>query len=165
MVVRACTLNCNISLAFIIRQFSTEYRLRSLRVQYQITTDLFLLDQPCLDSDLIEISQLINDWREIAPFLGLTETDEQNILEYAPNSVPGQRITMLRTWRQRHGPAATYGRLADSFRQYGRQDLVERLSVLVNRKETSSSTGEPLLDALLAVCIVYVVVIPCPPST
>ena len=46
-------------------------------------------DQPCLDSDLVEISQLIHDWREIAPVLGLTQTDEQNILGFAPNSVPG----------------------------------------------------------------------------
>ena len=45
-------------------------------------------------------------------------------------------------WRKRHGPAATYSRLANAFRQCGRQDLVERVSVLVERRETCLSTGE-----------------------
>ena len=45
------------------------------------------LDQPCSDSDLFEISQLIHDWREIAPALELTQADEQIIFGYAPNSV------------------------------------------------------------------------------
>ena len=106
-------------------------------------------DQPCLDSHLVEISQLILDWKEIAPVLGLTQIDEENIIGYSPNSVSAQRMAMLRTWRQRHGPAATYSRLADAFRQCGRQDLVERVSVLANQRETtSSSTGEPLLASL-----------------
>ena len=100
------------------------------------------LDQPCSDSDLFEISQLIHDWREIAPALGLTQADEQIIFGYAPNSVPAQKITMLRTWGQRHGPAATYSRLANAFRQCGKQDLVERVSVLADRRKTSLS-GEP----------------------
>ena len=102
------------------------------------------LDLPCLDSDLVEISQLIHDWREIAPVLGLTQTDEENIIGYPPNSVPVQRRTMLTTWRKRLGPAATYSRLANAFRQCGRQELVERVSVLVKRRETSLSTGELL---------------------
>ena len=58
------------------------------------------LNLPCLDSDLVEISQLIHDWREIAPVLGLTQTDEENIIGYSPNSVPVQRRTMLTTWRK-----------------------------------------------------------------
>ena len=41
------------------------------------------MDLPCLDSDLVEISQLIHDWREIAPVLGLTQTDEENIIGYS----------------------------------------------------------------------------------
>ena len=101
-------------------------------------------DQPCSDVHFFEISQLINDWREIAPVLGLTQAEELNIITFAPYSLPVQKIAMLRTWRQRHGPAATYSRLADAFGQCGRQDLVECVSVLVDRRETSSSTGEPI---------------------
>ena len=95
----------------------------------------------CLDSDLVEISQLIHDWREIAPFLRLTQTDEEDIIGYSPNSVPVQRRMMLTTWKKRHGSAATYSRLANAFGQCGRQELVERVSVLVDRRETCLSTG------------------------
>ena len=51
-------------------------------------------------------------------------------------------------------PAATYSRLADAFRQCGRQDLVERVSVLADRRETTPrlSIGEALLMWLEA-CI------------
>ena len=99
------------------------------------------LERQCLDSDLVELSQLIHDWREIAPVLGLTQTDELNILGSAPNSVPAQRTTMLRTWSQRHGQVATYYRLADAFWRCGRVDLVERVSQLANQR--TPSIGEP----------------------
>ena len=92
-------------------------------------------NEPCLDSDLFKISQLIHDWREIAPALGLTQADEQVIFGYAPNSVPVQKLTMLRTWRQRHGPHSTYSRLASAFRLCGREDLVERVSELEDQRE------------------------------
>ena len=103
---------------------------------------LLSLERQCLDSDLVELSQLIHDWREIAPVLGLTQTDELNILGNAPNSVPAQRTTMLRTWSQRHGQAATYYRLADAFWRCGRVDLVERVRQLANLYQRTS-IGEP----------------------
>ena len=52
-----------------------------------------------------------------------------------------KRITISGNGKK-HGPAATYSRLANAFRQCGRQELVERVSVLVERRETSLSTGE-----------------------
>ena len=97
-------------------------------------------DQPCSDAHLAQISQWIPDWRELAPFLGLTDVDERTILGYAPDSVPVQRMGMLRTWSQRHGQAATYNRLADAFWRCGRVDLVERVSQLANQR---TSIGEP----------------------
>ena len=104
-------------------------------------------DQPCSDDHLSQISEWIPDWKEIAPFLGLiTQEDE---LGYAPSldSAPTQTgMAMLMAWKERHGPAATYSRLADAFRQCGRQDHVERVSQLLHvaaaRRETSSSIGE-----------------------
>ena len=92
---------------------------------HQGTSTLSSWDRPCSDAHLAQISQWIADWREMAPFLGLTRTDEQNILGYAPNSVPAQRTEMLRTWKQSRGAAATYSRLADAFRQCNKQALVD----------------------------------------
>ena len=88
-------------------------------------------DQPCSDAHLAQISQWIPDWRELAPFLGLTKVEEQNILGYALTSVPAQRMEMLRTWNEKQGRKATYSRLADAFRLCNKQALVDCLSELL----------------------------------
>ena len=96
--------------------------------------------QPCTDQHLWRMSQLISDWREMAPALGLTRTDEMNIMEYAPHSLPAQRVEMLRTWRHKLGTSATYSRLADVFSQCGKQNLVDAITELV--ATASAESGE-----------------------
>ena len=71
----------------------------------------------------------------MAPFLELTDVEEQNILGYPPTSVPVQRTRMLMTWRQRQGSMATYSRLADAFISCNKQGLVDRLSELLATEE------------------------------
>ena len=97
-----------------------------------------LWTQPCTDQHLWRMSQLISDWREMAPALGLTRTDEMNIMEYAPHSLPAQRVEMLRTWRHKLGTAATYSRLADAFSVCGKQDLVDAITELVTAAAAES---------------------------
>ena len=74
----------------------------------------------------------------MAPFLGLIAHQDSDSTQTG--------VAMLKAWKEKHGPAATYGKLADTFRQYGRQDLVERVSqllhVAIDRRETRSSIGE-----------------------
>ena len=89
------------------------------------------LSKECSDKHLRQIAQLIAEWREVAPELGLTEQDEVNITGYAPFSVPVQKLHMLRMWRQKNGKQATYQRLADAFGKCARQDLVDKISDLV----------------------------------
>ena len=94
-----------------------------------------LWNKLCSDEHLHQISQLIAEWKEVAPALGLTQPDEVDITGYAL-SVPVQRLHMLRIWRQRNGTAATYQRLADAFRNCARQDLVDKISKLVSAEFT-----------------------------
>ena len=111
-------------------------------------------DGQCSDQHLYQISQHIAEWREIAPALGLTETDEENIVGQAPFSVPAQRIAMLRMWKRKNGAASTYRKLADVLSKCDRQNLVDeigklctcRISTLSGAAETdsTSSIGEPL---------------------
>ena len=101
-----------------------------------------LWTQPCTDQHLWRMSQLIPDWREVAPALGLTRTDEMNIMEYAPHSLPAQRVEMLRTWRHKLGTAATYSRLADAFSVCGKQDLVDAITELVTAAMAELPYGE-----------------------
>ena len=108
--------------------------------------------QPCTDQHLWQMSQLISDWREMAPALGLTRTDEMNIMEYAPHSLPAQRVEMLRTWRHKLGTAATYSRLADVFSVCCKQDLVDAIAGLVTA--ASDESGE-LSCLVVRVCFTY----------
>ena len=104
-------------------------------------------DQPCSDDHLSLISEWIPDWREMATFLGLISQEEE--LGYQDSApTPQTGMAMLKAWKEKHGPAATYSRLTDAFRQCGRQDLVERVSrllVAADRSETSSSIGQELV--------------------
>ena len=96
-------------------------------------------NRPCSDEHLRQVSQSIADWRDLAPFLDLTPTDEQNIIGFpSPRPLSAQRIAMLRTWRRKNGKSATYQKLADVFRNSGRQDLVDELGELLTTRE-----GEP----------------------
>ena len=106
-------------------------------------------DGQCSDQHLYQISQLIAEWREIAPALGLTQSDEVNIVGQAPTSVPAQRIAMLRIWKQKNGAGGTYRKLADVFSKCDRQDIVDEIVQLVTSVisgaagDENTSIGEP----------------------
>ena len=93
-------------------------------------------NQPCLDAHLVELSQSISHWEEISPFLGLTETDYEDIVTRHPRSAPAQRVAMLRTWREKHGTDATYTRLAAALQKCDRRDLLEKISELIAAEES-----------------------------
>ena len=91
-------------------------------------------NQPCSDEHLHELSLLIDDWRELVQWLGLTTVDEQD-------------TSVLMTWKQLNGDQATYKRLSDAFTSCSRLDLVNKISELLRAEEwtisTCRSTGEP----------------------
>ena len=96
------------------------------------------LSQECSDIHFAEISISIVDWCEIAPFLGLTEAEEILIRDSTPNSIPTQKMAMLRKWKQKLGTKATYERLCQAFDACKKRDLVE----LVKQLAASSSSSE-----------------------
>ena len=103
--------------------------------------DISRWNQPCSDVHLAEIAMLITDWRAVCPFLGITEAEEIAILGSSSHSVPAQKIAMLRKWKQKRGPKATYKRLCRVFRDYGLAYLEEKVSQLL-LEESSSSLDE-----------------------
>ena len=96
---------------------------------------------PCSDNHLVLLSKLIADWREIAPYLGLTSTDEVDILTRYPHSAPCQRREMLRIWSQKNGPDANYKKLALIFQNCGREDLFSMINELVTSASSTSHEG------------------------
>ena len=96
------------------------------------------MDSTCTDAHLVKIASHVDQWRAIAPSLGLSPADESAILGEAPHSVRTQRMAMLRRWRQKLGRAATYEKLCQAFEDCERTDLVELVQQLV----TNSSYSE-----------------------
>ena len=88
-------------------------------------------NQPCLEEHLAEIATSITEWREISPFLGLTEAEEHEILGSAPHSVRSQKIAMLRLWKKKKGKAATYSRLCRAFRKSKQIDLEDEMKEIL----------------------------------
>ena len=95
----------------------------------------------CSDNHLVYLSELIADWREMAPYLSLTKTDEVDILTHYPHSASCQRIEMLRKWREKNGPHATYNKLALVFQDWGRKDLFSKINELVISASSTSHEG------------------------
>ena len=65
-----------------------------------------LLDQPCADDHLLELSQSLSEWSAVSPFLGLKKTEEEEIQSH--RNVKRQRIEVLRKWQEKYGARATY---------------------------------------------------------
>ena len=96
------------------------------------------LNRECSEQQFAEISRSIVEWREIAPFLRLTEADEIVIRDSSPNSIPTQKMAMLRKWKQKLGTKATYKCLCQAFEDCEKGSLVE----LVKQLAASSSSSE-----------------------
>ena len=76
------------------------------------------------------IALSITDWHSIAPFLGLEETDEEDI-EVMYSTIKTRNIAMLRKWKHLHGSSATYRRLLGAFWDVKRIDLIDKLLKMV----------------------------------
>ena len=97
-------------------------------------------NEVCSEQHLAEIALWIIEWKEVSPFLGLTQAEEIEIIGSAPHSVRSQKIAMLRLWKQKQGSKATYKRLCRGFRRCGKLDLEEKVIRLL--AENSSSSDE-----------------------
>ena len=98
------------------------------------------LRQTCTDEHLCEIAGSITNWRSIAPFLGISEVEEEEIQGTGVTST--QRLAMLRKWREKFGRKATYWRLASVFWRQERADLIGRICELL-LDDKSSDEGNP----------------------
>ena len=99
------------------------------------------LDSPCKDEHLCEVALFITDWPSIAPYLKLTDVDQEEI-QKGHGSVKSQKIAMLRKWKQKHGSDATYRELARTFWRLDRRDLVEELCKVIQNDSQHSSPSK-----------------------
>ena len=85
------------------------------------------LERPCTDDHFCSLALVITDWKELAPFLGLSEVDE-HLIEEDSTSPLKRRIQLLRKWKEKCtlcGKTASYKELANAFWTLGKADLVQ----------------------------------------
>ena len=92
--------------------------------------DPAILDRPCQEKHLNEISDSIPRWEELTPYLDLTDVEVEDIKE--TNSTPKlRRRALLKVWKQKKGKKATYRELAKLLASQGRRDVAETLCEMV----------------------------------
>ena len=100
------------------------------------------LNQPCKDECLCELALSVTRWHIIAPHLGLTDKDEEEISFLYPNELGRQTVAMLRKWKSKHGKKATYKRLARVFWKLAFANVVEEICKLLNSPNSSDSESD-----------------------
>ena len=98
------------------------------------------------DTDLARLAMHIVSWEELAPFLGLTEVEEEEIKTDNPKYA-AQKVAALRQWKVKNQDAATYRQLVRVFSGLGEMELVEKVREIVLSPE-EVPTGGPAGDVL-----------------
>ena len=84
------------------------------------------LDRPCTADHARDFALHITSWQSLAPFIGITDVDEEEIREDAHNA-RNQKLKLMTRWRQKLGRNATYLHLAKGLAAIERRDLIEKL--------------------------------------
>ena len=88
------------------------------------------LNKPCSDEHITRISLFLANWQTVAPHLGLTEADEEDVEEEGKKT-QDKRYKMLRRWKAKNLFKATYRVLVDVFLKLGRADIAEKVCRLM----------------------------------
>ena len=88
------------------------------------------LNKPCSDEHIASISLFLANWQTVAPHLGLTETDEEDVEEEGTRT-QDRRYKTLQKWKNKNLFKATYRVLVNVFLKLGRVDLAEKVCRLL----------------------------------
>ena len=106
------------------------------------------LDQACRDDHLSEMALSLTGWQSIAPFLGLSEVDEREIVCRYQQDLVMQNIAMLRKWKNIFGQSATYHKLVQVFFSRGKCDTVDKLCHILLQENASQLPANSYADYL-----------------
>ena len=88
------------------------------------------LNKPCSDEHIASISLFLTNWQTVAPLLGLSETDEEDVEEEGKKT-QDKRYKTLRRWKNKNLFKATYRVIVDVFLTLGRADLADKVCRLL----------------------------------
>lgn len=105
--------------------------LKDLLDNYQMTKED--LKQTLNDKIVAHIATQITDWELLAPFLGLSQSDQDNI-KHNETVTELRKNKLLQKWIQLQGFRATALFLTQCFIDAGRKDLADKVCVLYKQK-------------------------------
>ena len=117
----------------------------------KVRISLDLLDQKCSDEHLKSIS-LFLDWRSVAPHLGLSERNIEDI-EADKRKESERRLNVLQTWRKKYGYKATLKKLAEALLSVENADDAERVCRLLQTPAGTTSRSVLLNTSANYFCI------------
>ena len=88
------------------------------------------LNKPCSDEHITSISLFLASWQTVAPLLGLSETDEEDVEEEGKKT-QDKRYKTLWKWKEKNLFKATYRVVVDVFLKLVRADLAEKVCRLL----------------------------------
>ena len=98
------------------------------------------LDQPVLVSQLDEIALHLEDWGELAPFIGISSPEIKEISENFCGNYRLQKRQALRTWREKHEHKATVRELICVLCQQKLISLAEKIVEICQNQWPTSLT-------------------------
>ena len=99
------------------------------------------LDCEVARDQMLEVSELLHDWREFARAAGLTEANIFTI-ERDEFKESGRRYKALYMWYQKNASCATHIKLLGILSRIGKADIVEKVCVLLKKDGSTSATGK-----------------------
>ena len=88
-----------------------------------------LLNQEVCEEHLLDVSMLLEDWKEFARAAGLTEPDVVAI-DHDEKTVHGRRFKALNMWHQKKAFLATYSELARIMLRINKSDTAKKVCLL-----------------------------------
>ena len=104
-----------------------------------------LVDTTVSDIHLADVVSHFHEWVELAPYLDLTETDEEDIKTKYTDRPKLMRREALRIWKHKNGSKATYRKLIVVFCSQSRADVAEKVRDLA---QAGDKTQSELLDTI-----------------
>ena len=86
--------------------------------------DSSVLDKRCSSAHIAKISEHIENWQELAPYFGLTEVEEQEILNNHAHQYKVQKCKMVWKWVRKQGVAWSPGPVTPSLAAASRSLLL-----------------------------------------
>ena len=103
------------------------------------------LDEPCSDEHLITISSDLTQWRTVAPYLGLKESDIEEI-ETDARTESQKRSKALRKWKNKYSFKATYRVLMEALLKCHMADRAEKVCHLLSADPQEPRDSKPVHD-------------------